>query len=109
MHRVNNLAREARRGGSAPVTPVSVLPAEQTGAVTAAMRSEQRRTLLAAIDELEPADREVLLLRAVEQRSQQTTGELLGISGDAVAMRLSRALRRLRAHLPDALAHDLGA
>jgi RNA polymerase sigma-70 factor (ECF subfamily) len=109
VHRVNNLARAALRGGPATPTPVTALPASQTGAVTAAMRAEQHRALLDAIDELEPVDREVLLLRAVEQRPQQTTGELLGISGDAVAMRLSRALRRLRAQLPEALARDLGA
>jgi DNA-directed RNA polymerase specialized sigma24 family protein len=81
---------------------------ERTGVVTAAVRDEQRRQLLATIEALEPIDREVLLLRGVEQRSQATTAALLGIGGDAVAMRFSRALARLRAQLPAALFADLG-
>lgn len=109
VHRVNNLARERlRRGesGSGP-HPADAALDPRTGVVTAAVRAEQRRQLLATIDELEPIDREVLLLRGVEQRAQATTAQLLGISGDAVAMRFARALGRLRAQLPAALCDDL--
>lgn len=109
VHRVNNLARELLRRG--PGTGASVgpeaSPDPRTGVVTAAVRAEQRRQLLATIDALEPIDRQVLLLRGVEQRSQATTAELLGIRGDAVAMRFSRALDRLRAQLPASLCDDL--
>lgn len=111
VHRVNNLVRDTlRRGsGSAGELATERTPDERTGVVTAAVRAEQRRQLLSTIESLEPIDREVLLLRGVEQRSQATTAALLGISGDAVAMRFSRALDRLRAQLPSSLLGDLGA
>lgn len=112
VHRVNNLARErlrtGGRAGGVPAAPDAVVD-DRTGVVTAAVRSERRQQLLTVIDGLEPIDREVLLLRGVEQRSQQTTGELLSISGDAVAMRFGRALARLRSHLPDSLLDELAA
>ena len=109
VHRVNNLARELLRRGpvGAPSVGPEASPDPHTGVVTAAVRAEQRRQLLATIDALEPIDREVLLLRGVEQRSQATTAELLGIRGDAVAMRFARALDRLRAQLPASLCDDL--
>ena len=110
VHRVNNLVRDAlRRGPVAAGNGVTEgAPDQRTGVVTAAVRAEQRRQLLVTIEALEPTDREVLLLRGVEQRSQATTAALLGISGDAVAMRFSRALDRLRAQLPASLLADLG-
>lgn len=112
VHRVNNLAREAlrNRGAAAPMTAGSDgVVDERSGVVTAAIRAEQRGQLLGTIEALEPIDRDVLLLRGVEQRSQQTTAEVLGIGVDAVAMRFSRALARLRAHLPASLYDDLAA
>lgn len=109
VHRVNNLARDLLRRGAVPsaAAPAESSPDPRTGVVTAAVRAEQRQQLLATIDALEPIDREVLLLRGVEQRSQATTSQLLAISGDAVAMRFSRALERLRAQLPASLCDDL--
>lgn len=110
VHRVNNLVRDTLRRGlpGAGDGLVEGTPDERTGVVTAAVRGEQRRQLLATIEGLEPIDREVLLLRGVEQRSQATTAALLGIRGDAVAMRFARALDRLRAQLPASLLADLG-
>lgn len=111
LNRVNNLARDALRRGTAGASdPAAIDPSDQrTGVVTAAVRAEQRRQLLTTIDALEPIDRDVLLLRGVEQRSQATTAELLGIEGAAVAMRFSRALGRLREHLPGSLLDDLAS
>ena len=110
VHRVNNLVRDTLRRGPATAGNgvAEGVADERTGVVTAAVRDEQRRQLLVTIEALEPIDREVLLLRGVEQRSQATTAALLGVSGDAVAMRFSRALERLRAQLPSSLLADLG-
>lgn len=111
VHRVNNLAREALRNGRSASPPPAPAEAadDRTGVVTAAIRAEQSRSVLATIESLEPIDRDVLLLRGVEQRSLQTTAEVLGISSDAVVMRFGRALTRLRSHLPDSLLADLAA
>ena len=113
LHRINNLARhELRRTGDlhehTGSSAGSGLAASVTGIVSAAIREERRQFVLLAIDALDPVDREVLLLRGVEQRSGNTTAELLGISVDAVAMRYGRARDRLRAQLPESLLDELG-
>jgi RNA polymerase sigma-70 factor (ECF subfamily) len=112
LNRINNLAKaQLRHGGAvhdAGTTGAATGVAERiTGVVTAAVREERRRLVLEAIDALDPIDREVLLLRAVEQRSGRTTAELLRISVDAVAMRYGRARQRLRARLSDSLLGEL--
>lgn len=112
LNRINNLAKmQLRRGSSiddAGATDAAAgLSQSITGVVTAAVRAERRQLVLESIDALDPIDREVLLLRAVEQRSARTTAELLHISVDAVAMRYVRARQRLRARLPDTLLREL--
>lgn len=54
----------------------------------------------AAVEQLPPADRD--LIRAIEHErlSYAETGALLGISKSAVAARRTRALTRLAAHIP---------
>jgi len=49
-----------------------------------------------ALDQLDKADRNALILRFFEQRSFRTMGEILGISDDAAQKRVARALERLR-------------
>ena len=61
---------------------------------------DQIRPLLdAALDRLDRADRDALLLRFFEQRSLAEVGQALGANEDAVRKRVSRALERLRADL----------
>jgi RNA polymerase sigma-70 factor (ECF subfamily) len=62
----------------------------------AAVAAEQRQSLSAALDRLRPDDREVIRLRVTEGRSNRDAAALLGISPEAAAKRLERALRRLR-------------
>lgn len=52
-----------------------------------------------ALDELNEADREVILLRFFEQKAMADLGRSLGVSEDAAKMRVSRALEKLRARL----------
>src|SRR5678810_509306 len=49
-----------------------------------------------AMAELEPAERDVLVLRFLEDRSLREVGVELGISADAARMRVNRALENLR-------------
>jgi RNA polymerase sigma factor (sigma-70 family) len=53
----------------------------------------------AALEELNEADREALLLRYFERKSAPEIARLLGVSGEAAQKRVSRALERLRAGL----------
>lgn len=68
----------------------------------AAVRAELAARLREAVDSLDAADREVVLLRHFEQLSNQDIAEALGLSEAAASMRYLRAIRRLRARLmPD--------
>ncbi len=61
---------------------------------------DQIRPLLdAALDRLDRADRDALLLRFFEQRSLAEVGQTLGANEDAARKRVSRALEKLRADL----------
>lgn len=58
-----------------------------------------RSALNDALGMLKSADREVILLSALEQRSYQEIGEALGIPTGTVRSRLARARAQLREHL----------
>lgn len=78
-----------------------------TGVVSAAVRSESRRAVVRAIDELSEADREILLLRGVEGRAHAEIGASLEITPEASAVRYHRALARLRERLPATILDEL--
>ncbi len=61
------------------------------------LREEQRQRIQAALARLGPRDREVLVLRHLEQLPTVEVAEVLGISLAAVKKRQVRALERLRA------------
>ena len=75
---------------------------------TAAGR-EIEEVLTAAIDALEPGQREVLLLRDVEGLSAPEVARVLGISAEAVKSRLHRARLRVRQHVAPLLGAPLHA
>ena len=61
----------------------------------------ERADLRAALAQLPPPQREVLLLRGIEQLSAKATAAMLGIGVEAAHKRYQRALDRLRSRLPD--------
>jgi RNA polymerase sigma-70 factor (ECF subfamily) len=63
---------------------------------SAAIRHELQKRLETAITDLDPDDREVILMRHFEQLSNQEMATVLGLSEAAASMRHLRALRRLR-------------
>ena len=63
------------------------------------MRGELEHRFRAALDVLDDADREILLLRHFEQLSNNEAALALELSEAAAGMRHLRALRRLRAVL----------
>ncbi|MHB1426375.1 MAG: sigma-70 family RNA polymerase sigma factor [Gemmataceae bacterium] len=70
--------------------------ARQSSPSDRAIRSELRTRLRAALDQLGERDREVLVLRHLEQLSTRETAAVLGLSEGAVKTRHLRALERLR-------------
>src|SRR5262249_53181142 len=59
-------------------------------------RQEQRDRVLAALEALPERDRDVLVLRYLEDLSTAEAAAVLGVSEGAVKMRLLRAVQRLR-------------
>jgi len=109
VYRLNDHARRWARAGAAasPSASAGGLPARTRGAVTRACVSEATERLAAALEELSERDRAVVVLRALEGR---TNGEVAGLVGDgpnAVSLRYNRALRTLRERLPDTILDDL--
>lgn len=76
-------------------------PAALAGMADSGARFEQRiveaAALRAALARLAPDDAACLLLRVAQGFSAAETASILGVTSDAVAQRLSRARRRLRA------------
>ena len=66
-------------------------------------RNELQARVRAALLQLGERDREVLILRYLEELAPQEIAVLLGISAGAVSMRHARALRQLRSLLGEAL------
>jgi RNA polymerase sigma-70 factor (ECF subfamily) len=70
--------------------------ARDIGASGGMRRAERQARLRSALDRLSERDREVLVLRHLEQLSTRDAAAVLRISEGAVKVRLLRALQRLR-------------
>mgnify|MGYP001822080332 CR=1 FL=1 len=72
------------------------LHARTSGPSTVMVRKEQTEKLRVALAQLRPRDREVLILKYIEQLSGHEIAAVLGINVDAVYARHVRALERIR-------------
>jgi RNA polymerase sigma-70 factor, ECF subfamily len=72
------------------------LVSQMTSPSQAAIRHEFQTRLQAALDEMDPLDREVLALRHFEELSNNEVAQVLGISKEAASKRHVRALKRLK-------------
>ena len=110
LNKTNTLVQKhlgARRAADTPAEGWSEIPVDQSGIVTNAIRRETRDTVLAHIEAMDDQDREILLMRGIEQQRNQTVGLLLGLTPQAVSMRYRRALERLREQLPGSVFDEL--
>ena len=98
-------ARDAGReisidGGRIPQATSAALAAQLLGhdthASEAAIRAERKLRLEAALNSMDPIDREVLALRHFEQLSNAECARVLELSESAATKRYIRALRRLK-------------
>ena len=71
------------------------------------IRSEQAEATTAALATLDEETRELLILRGVEGHSYSEIAVVLGRDADNLRMQYVRALAKLHAALPGALADDL--
>ncbi len=108
LNMVNTLVMKHLRGKPrAESSGLWVLPAATQGVVSRAVRAERQDAVSAAIDALDEADREVVVLAAIEQRPGAEVAQQLGITPGAMRVRLHRALQRLRAGLPGSVFDEL--
>ncbi len=77
----------------------SALVASGISPASAAAADEQRELLADALDDLAPADREILFLRHFEQLSNGEISTLLDLTSSAASLRHLRALGRLQRSL----------
>ncbi|MEZ6037417.1 MAG: sigma-70 family RNA polymerase sigma factor [Planctomycetota bacterium] len=103
-YRCNDLVRKhlvgkPRTAGSS-VGMLQRLPGAHSGAVTRAVRRETQDAVRAAIEQLEPLDRDVVLMRGLERHPVPQIAAALGVSDNVVSQRYRRALDKLRGLLP---------
>jgi RNA polymerase sigma-70 factor (ECF subfamily) len=72
------------------------LVSPETGPSTAAARNEQEQRLHELLNQLKPADRQILQMIEFEGRAYAELAELLNIDNGAARVRHTRALRRLK-------------
>ncbi len=101
-----NVAREqpleaAPHGDQSAFDLAALVRDRELTPAAAATHHELERRFQAAIETLDDADREVVLMRHFEQLSNKDVALTLEISESAAGMRYLRAMRRLRAMLQD--------
>jgi RNA polymerase sigma-70 factor (ECF subfamily) len=72
------------------------LAVSSSGPQERTLAKEERERLYEALQRLSPKDREVLVLRYLEQLSTEETAAVMGLRESAVKMRHLRALERIR-------------
>ncbi len=88
----------ARPGESSLDWAAQFFDQEMTPA-SAAIRNEMERKVQLVIEQLDEDDREIILMRYVEQLSNQDVASSLGLTEAAASMRCLRAVRRLQSLL----------
>lgn len=87
--------------------PMDHFPAEVTSVLGRAERDEAKDAIRTTLERLAPAEREVVVLRGIEQVSNAEAARILGAKPSTVAMRYKSALGKLRRLLPDSVFDDL--
>jgi RNA polymerase sigma-70 factor, ECF subfamily len=113
-HRVaasRSLDREVPLAGSANDGPsggdgMSQLADRELTPAAAATWHELERRFASAVEQLDEADRQIVLLRHFEHLSTAEAADVLGLSKPAAGMRYLRAMRRLRGLLEGGASDD---
>ena len=106
MKVARNLAEDSaksafRRNGTQPSELLNGVRSSQPTAAETLEREETFALLRSILEELPPADRDILTLRYALDHDANTIAELLDVNVTAVHMRLSRARQRLAERLSE--------
>jgi RNA polymerase sigma-70 factor, ECF subfamily len=94
-------------GSSASISIAAKLAASLTSPSKAVVRADNREQLYAALEKMDPIDREVLALRHFEDLGNDEVAEVLGLKKAAASNRYVRALKRLKSIMSEAGFDDL--
>ena len=83
------------------------IPATTSGVTTKAVRSERVAELWEAIQKLSDEDREVLILRGIEQSPFKAIAEELGVNIGTLRWRYHEALKKLKPLFPAQMLEEL--
>lgn len=97
---------QVQTAGQSTVDLLQQLKDAELTPAAAAIQQELQVQFLAALDELDSDDREILAMRHIEQLTNAQAAELLELSQPAAGMRYLRALRRLRTRLTEDAASE---
>lgn len=110
LHQINNLLRlSATNAPDAGPEPLAALDDATRGPLTRTVERERQGIAVAALEELEPRDREIVLLRVLEQHSNSEAAQALGIEANTAAQVFRRALEKLRRKLPGSIFDEIVA
>jgi RNA polymerase sigma-70 factor (ECF subfamily) len=98
---VNRETRPPEICDDSAIQLVNLLTANDTSPSNRLLRQERIEQVMAALEVLSSRDREVLVMRHLEQLSTAQIADALGLNEAAVRARLVRALSRLRASLEE--------
>ena len=76
------------------------LPDPTTGVITRLAHQEAQSTVAATLEQLSPRDREVIILRGIEQHSYREIAAILQVDEKLLPTVYRRALEKLRKQLP---------
>lgn len=108
LHRVQrHLRAKIRESTLVGNHPLSELADEAQGMLTSAIRRETVNEVLDALERLPELDRDIIVLRLIEQRSGDEVARQLDLSRGAVYVRQHRAVAELRQRLPESLFKEL--
>ena len=93
--------------GSSSMPGIERLQISFEDACSRAQHDEATGALRSALAELDEKDREVLILRGIEQLPNEGVAQLLGVTPGTATRRYQRALERLRVRLPGSIFEEL--
>lgn len=116
LHRAGTLLQKHIQGkpwqvqatGEEGQDPLQSLSAEDSSLLTKVHRSDLQQRVQAAIRNLGDLDREIVILRGIEQVSNADVARKLKMPENSVAQRYRRALGKLRDALPGSVFDELG-
>jgi RNA polymerase sigma factor (sigma-70 family) len=108
-HVINRPVMVALAGPDTGATGAPTPAVDSRGVITHLVAEERKSRLFRCLEELDPVEREIVVLRGIEERPHKEIAELLGVSVENSAVRYHRALKRLREQMPDSAFDDLEA